>query len=86
MLQLPVVEASVWYPGASLTLGHGVTECMWEHSHSPHGQKAKRKKDQDPTIPFKGTFFFIDLRTDSRPYIVKAPPPPNDAPLGTFET
>lgn len=48
--------------------------------------ESKKKKRPGSHNPFQGHIFFIDLRTDSRPYIVKAPPPPNDAPLGTFET
>lgn len=33
-----------------------------EHSQSPHGWDAKPERDQDPTIPYKGTRTTSDLR------------------------
>lgn len=50
---------------------------------------ARKQREKETRIPqslSRAHFFLIDLRTDTRPNIVKALPPPNDAPLGTFET
>lgn len=87
MLQLPVVEASVWYPRASLTLGPWSDRVYVGAQPLTSWPESKEKKRPGSHNPFQGhIFFLIDLRTDTRPNIVKALPPPNDAPLGTFET
>lgn len=87
VLQLTVVEASVWYPLAPVTLGSWSDRVYVGAQPLTSWLGSKKKtKGPGPHNPFQGHFFFIDLRTDTRPYILKAPPSPNDAPLGTFDT